>query len=129
MDRQKDSSHYNKKNIPYEFRLLYRSSRDGVDAKSFHRNCENKGATIFVAKIRGSTQLIGGLIGMEMVGKVLQIVLYLTLQMEKMFPLQNWVTSIMVIVVFYAVMQCWHLAVWPGLAVARLANLDGQNGQ
>src|ERR1044071_8396332 len=25
--------------------------------------------------------------------------------------------------------QCWHLAVWPGLAVARLANLAGQNGQ
>ena len=49
-----------KKNIPYEFKFLYRSSRDGVDTKSFHRNCDNKGATIFVAKIRGSTRLIGG---------------------------------------------------------------------
>ncbi|GBC46161.2 hypothetical protein GLOIN_2v1876134 [Rhizophagus irregularis DAOM 181602=DAOM 197198] len=34
--------------------------RDGFDAASFHRNCDNKGATIFVAKIQGSTQLIGG---------------------------------------------------------------------
>ena len=57
---QKDSSHYNNKNIPYDFKLLYRSSRDGFNAESFHRNCDNKGATIFVAKIQGSTQLIGG---------------------------------------------------------------------
>src|ERR1044072_355079 len=33
---KKDSSHYDKKNNPYEFKLLYRSSRDGLDAKSFH---------------------------------------------------------------------------------------------
>ena len=57
---RKDSSHYNNKNIPYNFRLLYHSIRDGFDAASFHRNCDNKGATIFVAKIQGSTQLIGG---------------------------------------------------------------------
>ena len=57
---RKDSSHYNKKDIPYDFNLLYRSSRDGFNANSFHRNCDNKGATIWVAKIQGSTQLIGG---------------------------------------------------------------------
>ena len=57
---KKDSSHYNKKKIPYDFNLLYRSSRDGHDADSFHRNCDNKGATIWVAKVQGSTQLIGG---------------------------------------------------------------------
>ncbi|CAB4389232.1 unnamed protein product [Rhizophagus irregularis] len=34
--------------------------RDGFDAASFHRNCDNKGPTIFVAKIQGSTQIIGG---------------------------------------------------------------------
>src|SRR5207249_2762919 len=39
---KKDSSHYDKKKIPYDFKLSYRSSRDGVDAKSFHRNCDNK---------------------------------------------------------------------------------------
>src|SRR2546421_128626 len=57
---RKDSSHYNKKNIPYDFKLLYCASRDGFDNRTFHRNCDNKGATIWVAKIQGSTQLIGG---------------------------------------------------------------------
>jgi hypothetical protein len=57
---KKDSSHYNRKNIPYSFKLLYRSSQDGNDTESFHRNCDDKGATIWVAKIKNSTQLIGG---------------------------------------------------------------------
>ncbi|EXX75446.1 hypothetical protein RirG_041790 [Rhizophagus irregularis DAOM 197198w] len=56
---KKGSSHYNNK-IPYEFKLLYRSDRDGFNAASFHRNCDNKGATIWVAKIKGTAQLIGG---------------------------------------------------------------------
>ncbi|EXX70342.1 hypothetical protein GLOIN_2v1779116 [Rhizophagus irregularis DAOM 181602=DAOM 197198] len=55
---RKDS--YKKNDIPYEFKLLYCSSRDGFDAASFHRNCDNKGATIWIAKIQGTTQLIGG---------------------------------------------------------------------
>ncbi|POG76867.1 hypothetical protein GLOIN_2v1553358, partial [Rhizophagus irregularis DAOM 181602=DAOM 197198] len=57
---KKISSHYDSKNIPYEFNLLYRSSRDGFNFETFHRNCDNKGATIWIAKIQGSTQLIGG---------------------------------------------------------------------
>src|SRR5947199_10098049 len=56
---KKDSSHYNKKNNPYEFKLLHRSSRDGFNADSFHRNCDGKGATIWIAKVQGSTQLVG----------------------------------------------------------------------
>ncbi|RGB28011.1 hypothetical protein C1646_768359 [Rhizophagus diaphanus] len=56
---RKDSS-YNKNEIPYEFKLLYHSNRDGFSAESFHQNCDNKGATIWVAKIQSSTQLIGG---------------------------------------------------------------------
>ena len=52
--------HYDKKDIPYDFKLLYHSSRDGFNNASFHRNCDNKGATIWVAKIQGSAQLIGG---------------------------------------------------------------------
>ncbi|RGB43758.1 hypothetical protein C1646_749353 [Rhizophagus diaphanus] len=51
---------YSVNGIPYEFKLLYRSSRDGFNATSFHKNCDNKGATIWMAKIQGSTQLIGG---------------------------------------------------------------------
>ena len=39
---KKDSLHYNKKNIPYDFKLLHRSSRDGFDASSFHRNCDGR---------------------------------------------------------------------------------------
>ena len=57
---KKDSSHYNKKNNPYEFKLLYRSSRDGSDNVFFHKNCGDKEATICIARIQGSTQLIGG---------------------------------------------------------------------
>ncbi|GBC41229.2 hypothetical protein GLOIN_2v1868927 [Rhizophagus irregularis DAOM 181602=DAOM 197198] len=57
---KKDSSYYNSKNCPYEFKLLYRSGQDGFNAESFHKNCDNKGATIWIAKIKGSTQLIGG---------------------------------------------------------------------
>src|SRR6266480_6331579 len=57
---KRDSLHYNKKNIPYEFKLLHRSSRDGSSPNIFHRNCDNKGATIWVAKVQGSAQLIGG---------------------------------------------------------------------
>jgi hypothetical protein len=57
---KKDSSYYNKKEIPYDFKLLYRSNKGGFDAKSFHRNCDNKGATIWIAKIQVSSQLIGG---------------------------------------------------------------------
>src|SRR6266536_1112300 len=59
IDKEK-SSHYNRKNIPYDFKLLYRSSQDGIDTKTFHKNCDNKGATIWIAKIKNSTQLIGG---------------------------------------------------------------------
>ncbi|EXX69467.1 hypothetical protein GLOIN_2v1650304 [Rhizophagus irregularis DAOM 181602=DAOM 197198] len=57
---KKDSSYYNSKNCPYEFKLLYRSGQDGFNAESFHKNCDNKGATIWIAKVKGSTQLIGG---------------------------------------------------------------------
>ncbi len=68
---KKESSHYNKNNIPYDFKLLYRQSQDGVDTKIFHRNCDNKGATIYIAKIKDSTKLIGG---------------YNTLPMKKKYP-------------------------------------------
>src|SRR5204863_4568847 len=57
---KKDSSHYNKKNSPYEFNLLYRASRDGNTARAFHEKCDNKGATIVVIKIKNSEQIVGG---------------------------------------------------------------------
>jgi hypothetical protein len=57
---KKNDSHYNEKNIPYDFKLLYRSSRDGISIDSFHKNCDNKGATICIANLKNSTQLVGG---------------------------------------------------------------------
>src|SRR5581483_10165577 len=48
------------KEIPYEFDLLYKSNRDGNTAATFHKKCDNKGATIVIAKIRNSKQIIGG---------------------------------------------------------------------
>ncbi|RGB22890.1 hypothetical protein C1646_729671 [Rhizophagus diaphanus] len=54
---KKFSSRYDSKNIPYEFNLLYRSSRDGFNSETFHRNCNNKGATIWITKIQGSNTI------------------------------------------------------------------------
>ncbi|POG66009.1 hypothetical protein GLOIN_2v1661376, partial [Rhizophagus irregularis DAOM 181602=DAOM 197198] len=34
--------------IFHDFKLLYRSNRDGTDTNTFHKNCDNKGATIWV---------------------------------------------------------------------------------
>ena len=90
---KKNSSHYNKKNVPYEFRLLYRSSRDRFDAASFHRNCDSKGATIWMAKSKIQIKLLGDIIhsiGMEIeVGRKLWIVFYLILRMVKIYLLQD----------------------------------------
>jgi hypothetical protein len=57
---RKDTSNYNIKNNPYYFKLLHSSNQYGFNTESFHKNCDNKGATIWVAKIQGSAQLIGG---------------------------------------------------------------------
>ncbi|CAG8740633.1 7023_t:CDS:1, partial [Acaulospora morrowiae] len=46
--------------VPYSLRLLYRASRDGNKATKFHQKCDNKGATIVVAKIEGSETIVGG---------------------------------------------------------------------
>src|SRR5437868_7086296 len=57
---KKDSSHYNKKINPYKFNLLYRASRDGNTVAAFHEKCDNKGATIVIAKVQNSEKIIGG---------------------------------------------------------------------
>ena len=48
---------YSKK---YKFNLLYRASRDGDTARAFHEKCDNKGATVVIAKIQNSEKIIGG---------------------------------------------------------------------
>ncbi|GBC07291.1 hypothetical protein RclHR1_07360014 [Rhizophagus clarus] len=46
--------------IPYKFNLLYRASRDGNTNAAFHNNCDNKGDTLVVVKIKNSDQIVGG---------------------------------------------------------------------
>ncbi|CAB4406948.1 unnamed protein product [Rhizophagus irregularis] len=50
----------NAKIIPYDFNLLLRGSRDGMDPQTFHRLCDNKGPTLIVIKIRNSKRIVGG---------------------------------------------------------------------
>src|SRR5205085_2234637 len=57
---KKDSFHYSINNSPYKFNLLYRASRNGNTAKMFHKKCDNKGATVVVAKVTNSEQIVGG---------------------------------------------------------------------
>ncbi|GET65593.1 hypothetical protein GLOIN_2v1882102 [Rhizophagus irregularis DAOM 181602=DAOM 197198] len=57
--------YYNLKNIPYNFNLLYRASRDGNTTSDFYTKCDNKGATIVIAKITNSNQIVGGYISLH----------------------------------------------------------------
>ncbi|RIB19330.1 hypothetical protein C2G38_1273489 [Gigaspora rosea] len=56
---KKNNDHYKDK-PPYKFVLLFRGSRDGFQNNLFHEKCDQKGATIVVAKIQNSNQLVGG---------------------------------------------------------------------
>ncbi|CAB4444571.1 unnamed protein product [Rhizophagus irregularis] len=50
-----------KDNLNYNFKLLYRAtSRDGTHVSNFHNKCDNRGATIVIAKVKGTNQIIGG---------------------------------------------------------------------
>ncbi|CAG8688782.1 15137_t:CDS:2, partial [Racocetra fulgida] len=50
------------KGFQYHFNLLFRNSSDGggLSSHKFHQNCDNKGATIVIAKIKDKSWLIGG---------------------------------------------------------------------
>ncbi|CAG8583393.1 11432_t:CDS:2, partial [Racocetra fulgida] len=41
-------------------RLLFRGSRDGYFAKTFHTQCDGQGATVVVVRVSKSDELIGG---------------------------------------------------------------------
>ncbi|POG80879.1 hypothetical protein GLOIN_2v1471124 [Rhizophagus irregularis DAOM 181602=DAOM 197198] len=58
IDREEENTNYI--DIPYEFILLYRSSRDGNTAAAFHAKCDRKGATIVVVRIANSERIVGG---------------------------------------------------------------------
>src|SRR6266542_5298008 len=58
---KKEILDYNKVgNISYKFELLYRASKDGNTITAFHNKCNNKGATIVIAKVAHSEQIFGG---------------------------------------------------------------------
>ncbi|CAG8573550.1 2880_t:CDS:2 [Paraglomus occultum] len=46
--------------IPYEFTLIYRASRDGFDDEKFRSMCSNKGPTVVIAKLTDHPNILGG---------------------------------------------------------------------
>ncbi|RGB41149.1 TLD-domain-containing protein [Rhizophagus diaphanus] len=59
IDRKRGNP-YNFSDIPFEFKLIYRASRDGFRNDRFHDKCDNKGPTIVVIKVKYSGEIIGG---------------------------------------------------------------------
>ncbi|RIB22554.1 hypothetical protein C2G38_2295066 [Gigaspora rosea] len=51
---------YNTTEIPYEFKLLLRGSRDGFTGELFHRLCDNIPGTVVVVKIDSTNEILGG---------------------------------------------------------------------
>ncbi|RHZ78317.1 hypothetical protein Glove_166g11 [Diversispora epigaea] len=47
-------------NIPYEFKLISRGSRDGKTRQAFKDRCDKQGPTVTIIKTKGTEQLIGG---------------------------------------------------------------------
>ncbi|GET60381.1 BTB/POZ protein [Rhizophagus irregularis DAOM 181602=DAOM 197198] len=44
----------------YEFKLIYRGSRDGFNAYRFHDYCDNKSHTIAILKVKDRDEILGG---------------------------------------------------------------------
>ncbi|RHZ83859.1 hypothetical protein Glove_87g99 [Diversispora epigaea] len=53
-------TNYSLANIPYEFQLILRGSRDGFHPKTFWYMCYGHAGTIVVAKVAGTDEIIGG---------------------------------------------------------------------
>ncbi|RHZ67596.1 hypothetical protein Glove_300g6 [Diversispora epigaea] len=51
---------YSLSDIPYEFQLILRGSKDGFRPKTFWEMCHGHAGTIVVAKIAGTDEIIGG---------------------------------------------------------------------
>ncbi|RHZ51199.1 hypothetical protein Glove_482g67 [Diversispora epigaea] len=54
------SNTYSLVNIPYEFQLILRGSRDGFHPKTFWNMCLGHAGTIVVVKVAGTDEIIGG---------------------------------------------------------------------
>ncbi|CAG8534027.1 12868_t:CDS:2 [Acaulospora morrowiae] len=57
---QKSENYTKFEQIPYEFPVIYRASRDGNKSIMFRQKCNNQGATIVVGKIQNSEMFVGG---------------------------------------------------------------------
>ena len=57
---RKNSQYNSSREVKYEFKLIYRSSRDGDNGAAFHQKCDNINKTLVVGKIQNSNQLVGG---------------------------------------------------------------------
>ncbi|GES83717.1 carbohydrate-binding module family 13 protein [Rhizophagus clarus] len=44
----------------YEFKLIFRGSRDGFSAEKFHKICDNQSRTVTVIKVKDSNEILGG---------------------------------------------------------------------
>ncbi|RHZ46433.1 hypothetical protein Glove_621g55 [Diversispora epigaea] len=51
---------YSRSEIPYEFKLLVRGSRDGFSVKKFHSECDGKRSTISLFKLQDYDIFVGG---------------------------------------------------------------------
>ncbi|RIB25726.1 hypothetical protein C2G38_2066762, partial [Gigaspora rosea] len=54
------STIYDVTEIPYEFKLLLRGSRDGFTGEVFHRICDNIPGTVVAVKINSTNEILGG---------------------------------------------------------------------
>ncbi|RIA83111.1 hypothetical protein C1645_834282 [Glomus cerebriforme] len=48
------------KSNSYEFKLLFRGSRDGFTPSSFHQICDNRSSTVIIIKVKDSNEILGG---------------------------------------------------------------------
>ena len=44
----------------YEFKLIFRGSRDGFTNKKFHEICDNQPRTVTIIKVKDSNEILGG---------------------------------------------------------------------
>jgi hypothetical protein len=44
----------------YNFKLLFRGSRDGFTQEKFHKFCDNKSCTVTIIKVKDSNEILGG---------------------------------------------------------------------
>jgi hypothetical protein len=57
---KKRGTPYKFKDIPFKFKLIYRANQEGFEINKFHENCDNKGPTVVIIKVRDSGEIIGG---------------------------------------------------------------------